>query len=93
MRWKQQPLRITARLCVIAGALSLAACCHTPVQADPVVDTGCVAFSAIRPTDHDIDVMSDELVDQLLVHNETGNKRCGWKTRDKPADQVGRAPP
>lgn len=78
---------------MIAGALSLAACCHTPVQADPVVDTGCVAFSAIRPTDHDIDVMSDELVDQLLVHNEIGHKRCGWKTRDKPADQVGREPP
>ena len=49
MRWTQQLLRITARLCVIAGALSLAACCHTPVQADPVVDTGCVAFSAILP--------------------------------------------
>ena len=78
---------------MIAGALSLAACCNQPVQADPVVDTGCVAFSAIRPTDQDIDVMSDDLVNQLLTHNETGNKRCGWKTRDKPADQVGREPP
>lgn len=93
MRWTQRLLWITARLCVIAGALSLAACCHTPVQVDPVVDIGCVAFSAIRPTDHDIDVMSDELVDQILVHNEVGHRRCRWKTRDKPADQVGGEPP
>lgn len=29
--------------------------------------------------------MSDQLVDQLLVHNEVGSKRCGWLPREAPA--------
>lgn len=81
----RKSLRTTASICLIVGALSLTACCHNPVQADPVIDTGCVAFSAIRPTEQDIAVMSDQLVDQLLVHNEVGSKRCGWLPHEAPA--------
>ena len=36
----------------------------------------CLIASPINPTDADIDVISDELVDDLLVHNEIYERLC-----------------
>ena len=36
----------------------------------------CIISSPINPTDADIDVISDELVDDLLVHNEIYERLC-----------------
>ncbi len=39
----------------------------------------CAGFGLIRPTKVDIATMSDQLVGQILTHNLTGAKACGWK--------------
>ena len=36
----------------------------------------CIISSPINPTDADIDVISDELVDDLLIHNEIYERLC-----------------
>lgn len=36
----------------------------------------CIIASPINPTDADIDVISDELVDDLLIHNEIYERLC-----------------
>jgi len=36
-------------------------------------------FGPIRPTAADVEAISDELVRQLVVHNETGAALCGWE--------------
>lgn len=33
----------------------------------------------IRPTQNDVVVISDTLVNQLVVHNDTGKQICGWR--------------
>lgn len=40
--------------------------------------TDCAGFKPIRPTAADVERMSDELVGQLLAHNEFGREHCGW---------------
>lgn len=85
-------LKILVVGCAIAGVLSLAACKHQVVREVVTVDTGCIAFEAIRPTAQDIEVISDDLVDQLLVHNEIGHRRCGWKVRSAEAAEPGKPP-
>jgi hypothetical protein len=46
--------------------------------AGPSIDD-CVLFRPIYPTAEDACVISDRLADAIVVHNETGEKRCGWK--------------
>ncbi len=46
--------------------------------------SGCVTNSCdwaqpIRPTANDVAVVSEGLARDLLTHNETGAKLCGWK--------------
>lgn len=38
----------------------------------------CVLSQAIRPTVRDTCTISQNLVDQLLAHNELGKELCGW---------------
>lgn len=46
----------------------------------PVTRTGaCDVFRPIHPTAPDTDLISDQLVSQLLVHNQTGSRLCGWR--------------
>jgi hypothetical protein len=47
----------------------------------------CDVFVPIRPGAADVGAISDELVRQLLVHNETGEALCGWRAQ---AEAVGR---
>lgn len=39
----------------------------------------CAGFKPIRPTVEDTAVISQHLVDQLVVHNETGASLCKWQ--------------
>lgn len=43
-------------------------------------DTGCAAFRPIYLTVAEIDALTDDSVAQVLAHNETGAKLCGWRT-------------
>ena len=36
----------------------------------------CIIAGPINPTDEDIDVISDDLVDDLLIHNEIYERLC-----------------
>ena len=49
----------------------------------PLVNAGVVPLSDevryLLDAVGDIDVISDSLVDQVLAHDETGAKLCGWK--------------
>jgi len=38
----------------------------------------CRGFYPIRPTAADVLVISDDLVEQLLSHNEYGKSHCRW---------------
>lgn len=39
----------------------------------------CTVSKQITPTPADVEVISAPLTGQLVVHNETGAKLCGWK--------------
>ena len=60
------------RWLVLLLLTSVSACAPGSV-ADP-----CPAFRPIRPSPSDIDTMSGALLDQLLSHNEIGQRLCGW---------------
>jgi hypothetical protein len=48
----------------------------------PGVETrigSCDLFVPIRPTPADVATISDGLVTQLVTHNETGARLCGWE--------------
>jgi hypothetical protein len=48
----------------------------------PGVETrtgSCDLFAPIRPTADDVAAISDSLVTQLVTHNETGARLCGWE--------------
>lgn len=42
------------------------------------VATECTAFAPIRPAVEDIDAISAGLAAQILAHNRTGQRVCGW---------------
>lgn len=37
----------------------------------------CTSFAPIRPSSQD--VLTDGLARQILTHNETGARNCGWR--------------
>ena len=39
---------------------------------------GCTAFRPIRPIQDDIALISEDLVEGILLHNETGMRLCDW---------------
>ena len=60
------------RILVLIAALALSGC------ATAGGGSYCGAAFAIRPTKADGPVISGQLTDQLLTHNKTGAKLCGW---------------
>lgn len=44
----------------------------------PPSDTACVAFRAIILEPADVDAISDSLAEQILIHNETGERKGCW---------------
>lgn len=49
-------------------------CVSTPKP--PVIQTECQWAQIIRPTPEDVDVISDDLVRQILRHNEMVEAQC-----------------
>jgi len=39
----------------------------------------CDVGRQMHPTDKDVDTMSDQLVEDVLSHNNYGARACGWK--------------
>ncbi len=65
------PLR--AWILTSAAALCLSGCQTT--------SDSCVGWKPIRPTQRDLQAMSDRLVTQLIEHNEHGRNICGWRAK------------
>lgn len=63
------------RTILLVAAVGLAAGC----QGTPAATDGCGWTKPIRPSAEDVAVISDALVEQILVHNETGAALCGWQ--------------
>ena len=61
------------RLAVLILGLAVSACAGGPAGIP------CDALTPIRPAESDFDAMSDLLVGQILVYNETGRRICGWQ--------------
>lgn len=57
----------------LAALIVLAACTQT------TRGSYCAIAKPDRPTQAEIDKMSDERVKELLVRNEIGAKLCGWR--------------
>jgi len=74
---------MTMRKIIIALALALSACAGNcppppaPVTVTKTVDTGCQWAQPVYV--HPGDTLSDATADEILEHNKTGAKRCGWK--------------
>jgi hypothetical protein len=62
------------KLTTLALVLFLAACQTTPPGR-------CAGWKPLRPTANDNAVISKQLREQLLAHNETGADLCGWSPR------------
>lgn len=60
----------------MALALLVSGCTH-----GRATDTGCAAFRTIYLTSAEIDMLTDESAAQVLAHNETGARLCGWRPR------------
>lgn len=54
--------------------LALASC----TRPEPAPDAWC-ALGPVTPTNADADVISDQLVEQLITINEFGRLQCGWR--------------
>jgi hypothetical protein len=55
---------------MLLAALSLSAGC---------VPNDCDWAKPIRPTSGDLQVASPDLIEDVLVHNRSGAKFCGWR--------------
>lgn len=62
---------MAARL-ILLLTLALAGC-------QSVTPTFCDLAEPIRMSDRTVDAMTDAEVEQVLTHNLTGAKACGWK--------------
>ena len=56
----------------VLGLLGLLGGCTS--QPDP-----CAGWVPIRPEAADLDAISDGLTEQILAHNQFGERACGWQ--------------
>lgn len=63
-------LQRTKTVMAAMAALLLAGCVSVPT------DSYCLVAHPIQPAAQDVDVISDELVEQILWHNETWGELC-----------------
>lgn len=63
------------RCAVLSLALVVTGCAGGPPAPDGIP---CAALAPIRPTGADVDVISEELVEQVLRYNELGASLCDW---------------
>jgi hypothetical protein len=67
-------MRFVKSFAAIGLATSLAACSTTETWV--VIDTSCSSYTAIRGSQHDYEVISEDLAKQILAHNRTWKKKC-----------------
>ncbi len=60
------------KVIALVGLLALAGCTATG-------GSYCSIAKPIRPTAEDVNVISDQLVQDVLTHNKQGAALCGWK--------------
>ncbi len=70
---------LTIECVMLATLLAVASCGHGPTVAPVAAHPECAGWSPIRLSAHDVDVLSDAAVTQVLEHNRFGAARCGWK--------------
>ena len=75
----RSPSRTLLRALAMIPLTLLAASCATTAGLE--TSAACLAFRPILPSR--ADVMTDETKRQILAHDETGAKLCGWKTKPK----------
>lgn len=56
--------------------LGAASCANTAVEPAPTIQTECLWVEIIRPTQGDVDRISQQLVDQILRHNRLVETLC-----------------
>jgi hypothetical protein len=56
--------------------MSAVAACLTGCQ---TAGSACDGWRQLRPTARDVEVMSDQLAMDVLMHNEHGKDLCGWR--------------
>lgn len=66
---------------LIGAAALLVSACGTGGHATKVIDAGCYWAKPIFISSQD--TLTEDTADQILIHNETGNKRCGWLPRER----------
>lgn len=59
-------------------AMSFAATGCAGIEGPPPPPAFCSVATPIYPTGNDIDVMSDRLASDILLHNRIGRNLCGW---------------
>ena len=75
------------RICAALLLTSAAGACATgPSTSD------CGWVRPIHPTAADVDVISQDLVDQILAHNRTGAELGYWGRRPARPERVGTVP-
>ena len=62
-------MRLTPKAMLLCAATLVSGC----------VPNDCDWASPIRPTENDRVVISNGLARDILTHNETGSKVCGWR--------------
>jgi hypothetical protein len=66
------------RTLLVLMTAALVSGCETTGDGTKFVDTGCTWSKPIL-VHRTQDVLTDETARQILAHNQTGAKRCGWK--------------
>lgn len=64
--------RATTKFGVFLLTLVVSAC-ENGVSID-----ACAGWQPIRPSSADVETMSDRLIEDILSHNEQGQRRCDW---------------
>ena len=75
--------RASASLGLLGALLAMPAC--APPEPPVVIDSFCSTSAPIIPPPEEIAGLSDALKRQILTHNCTGVRRCGWLPGLDPA--------
>ena len=68
------------RLAICLMTMLIASCAETGPAKVEVIDTGCDWVSAIRLTEHDIEVMDRQTKRDILAHNKSWQANCKQPT-------------
>ncbi len=70
---------LTIEYVMLATLLAVASCATGPTAVPVAAHPECAGWTPIRLSAHDVDVLSDAGVEQIVAHNRYGQTRCGWK--------------